>query len=72
MLNNHFTDQELIVQGIDARGYQDAGVLQPGFIKVDGIKIIGVQSAAISGSLTDAQKVTAILAALRVHGLIKT
>jgi hypothetical protein len=39
---------------------------------VNGIQVVGPQQAAISDGLTDSQKIAAILAVLRNHGIIDT
>jgi hypothetical protein len=44
--------------------------LTDGQLVIQGLPVVGPRQAAISDSLTDSQKITAVLTALRAHGLI--
>jgi hypothetical protein len=50
----------------------DGSIYIQGFAQfvINGVKVLGPQQPAISNSLTDAQKIAAILTAMRNHGLI--
>lgn len=72
-INNKYASETLIVQGIDVIGASSVHFdRQPGVLKIGGKQILTERQAAISDGLTDAQKIAAILAAMRTHGLIES
>ena len=72
-IDNQFVDRKLLVQGLDIVGSSGQDYTrQPGKLEIGGKKILGEQQAAISDSLTDAQRIAAILAVMRTHGIIAT